>query len=181
MLCPAPSCLNTQFCNPMSFDFVGRCSCLKWTSEDKILIRLNTPVHRKISVTHCNRVLSSFKSNHKYSLGGCHFTVFWNTALVKCHFVLSSTVAFAMYILPCFCTETARHTGASALEIDFSSCLVLAYIARARVGCERGGQEWYLFTEPWGRTLANGWAALSCWNDCSFGTFLGFAMIRADL
>jgi len=39
-----------------------------------------------------------------------------------------------MYILPCFCTKIVKHTRVVALEIDLSSCLILTYITRARVG-----------------------------------------------
>lgn len=108
------------------------------------------------------------------------FPVSWNTTLVKCQFVLRSLVAFAMYILPCFCTKIVKHWNFSSRDRSlFMSDINLH--RQGQGGCERGGQKWCLFTEPWGRTLANGWAALSCWNYCSLGTFLGFAMIRADL
>lgn len=93
----------------------------------------------EISVLHCDRVLYSFKSDQKYSLGGCGFPILRNTALVKCHFVLRSLVAFTMYILPCFCTKIVKHTGVLALEIDLSSCLILTYTIRARVGVKEVG------------------------------------------
>lgn len=36
--------------------------------------------------------------------------------------------------------HTVKHTGVLALEIDFSSCLILTYIARARVGVKEVGR-----------------------------------------
>lgn len=49
-------------------------------------------------------------------------------------------MAFAVYILPCFCTKIVKHTGILALEIDFSSCLILTYIAGARVAVKEVGR-----------------------------------------
>lgn len=49
-------------------------------------------------------------------------------------------MAFATYILPCFCTKIVKHTGILALEIDLSSCLILTYIAGARVTVKKAGR-----------------------------------------
>ena len=52
---------------------------------------------------------------------------------------------------------------------------------QGQAGVREGAQGPCLLTEPWGRALASGRVAVSCWTNCSLGPFLGFAVIRADL
>ena len=50
-----------------------------------------------------------------------------------------------------------------------------------QAGVREGAEGPCLLTEPWGRALAGGRVAVSCWTDCSVSPLLGFAVIRADL
>lgn len=135
----------------------------------------------EVPALHCNAVSRFFKSRLR-AWPQCQFLQSRGImALVKCQLALRSPVAFAVHILPCFCTKIAEHGHSSATEIDLPSCLILPYIAGARRLWATGPEGQCLPTEPWGRALASGQEVLSHWTHCSQGSLLGFAVIRADL
>lgn len=87
--------------------------------------------------------------------------------------------------LVCALSSMFLHTDSGAPPclhwgIDRPSCLILPDITRARRAWERAEGP-CLLTEPWGRALASGSAAVSGGTGCSLGPLLGWAVIRAAL